>query len=103
MRFDENRLTLLNDSAFSSYANLQEIYLARNRIELVAPTALRGLYSLQILDLDGNLINAVPSAALRLVGDSLRLLNLKGNPIRHIEADSLSGLVNLEEVAIMNV
>lgn len=98
MRFDDNRLTLLTDSEFSPYANLQEIYLARNRIEVVAPTALGGLYSLQILDIEGNQLTVVPSAALRKVGDSLRLLNLKGNPIRRLEADSLSGLVNLEEV-----
>ena len=98
MRFDDNRLTTLADSEFSAYANLQEIYLARNRIEAVTPTSFRGLYSLQILDLEGNQLGAVPSVALRHVGDSLRMLNLKGNSIRRLEANSLAGLVNLEEV-----
>ncbi len=98
MRFDENKLSVLGDASFATYANLQEIYLARNQIEQVAPTALRGLYSLQILDLEGNKLGGVPSIALRLVGDSLRLLNLKNNPIRQLYADSFFGLVRLEEV-----
>ena len=97
LRFDDNRLTVLGDGVFSAYANLQEIYLARNRLELVEATALRGLYSLQILDLDSNRLAAVPAGALRAVAPSLRLLNLRNNPIRRLDADSLSSLTRLEE------
>jgi len=101
LRFEDNRLTVLGDGEFSSYANLQEIYLARNRIELIEATAFRGLYSLQILDLEANQLTAVPAKSLRAVASSLRLLNLKNNPIRRLEADSLSSLSRLEEASFL--
>ena len=99
LRFEDNRLTVLGDGVFSSYANLQEIYLARNRLELIESTAFRGLYSLQILDLEANRLTAVPATSLRAVAPSLRLLSLKNNPIRRLEADSLTSLARLEEVS----
>jgi len=102
LRFHDNRLTVLGDGVFSSYANLQEIYLARNRLELIESTALRGLYSLQILDLEANQLSSVPARALRAVASSLRLLNLKNNPIRRIDVDSLSSLRRLEEATSLH-
>ena len=98
LRFEDNRLSILGDADFESYANLQELYLARNVIELVSTSAFRGLYSLQKLDLSHNQLGAVPGDALRLVGQSLRQLSFQMNPIRRLEADSLRGLTNLEEV-----
>jgi len=103
LRFEDNRLTVLGDGQFSSYANLQEIYLARNRLELIEATAFRGLFSLQILDLEANQLSAVPARSLRAVASSLRLLNLKNNPIRRLEADSLSSLTRLEEARFLSL
>ena len=103
LRFEDNRLTVLGDGEFSSYANLQEIYLARNRIELIEATAFRGLFSLQILDIEANRLSAVPDKSLRAVATSLRLLNLKNNPIRRLEANSLSSLTRLEEARILSL
>jgi len=97
LRFDDNRLTVLGDGVFTPYANLQQIYLARNRLELVEATALRGLYSLQILDLEANQLSSVPARSLSAVASSLRLLSLKNNPIRRLDADSLSSLTRLEQ------
>lgn len=94
---------MLGDGQFSSYANLQEIYLARNRLELIEATAFRGLFSLQILDLEANQLSAVPARSLRAVASSLRLLNLKNNPVRRLEADSLSSLTRLEEVRFLSL
>lgn len=34
MRFEDNRLTQLDDDEFGVYPNLQEIYLTRNKIEV---------------------------------------------------------------------
>ena len=103
LRFEDNRLTVLGDGEFSSYANLQEIYLARNRIELIEATAFRGLFSLQILDIEANRLSAVPDKSLLAVATSLRLLNLKNNPIRRLEANSLSSLTRLEEARILSL
>jgi len=103
LRFEDNRLTVLGDGQFSSYANLQEIYLARNRLELIETSAFRGLFSLQILDLEANQLSAVPARSLRAVASSLRLLNLKNNPIRRLEADSLSSLTRLEEARFLSL
>ena len=103
LRFEDNRLTVLGDRQFSSYANLQEIYLARNRLELIEATAFCGLFSLQILDLEANQLSAVPARSLRAVASSLRLLNLKNNPIRRLEADSLSSLTRLEEARFLSL
>jgi len=103
LQFEGNRLTVLGDGEFSSYANLQEIYLAHNRLELVESTAFRGLFSLQILDLEANQLSAVPATALRVVALSLRLLNLKNNPIRRLKADSLSSLTRLEEACFLSL
>jgi len=99
LRFEDNRLTILSDGGFSAYANLQEIYLARNRIEMLEDTALRGLYSLQILDVESNQLTVMPATALRAVASSLRQLSVKNNPIRRIDADSLSSLTRLEEAS----
>jgi len=103
LRFEDNRLTVLGDGVFSSYANLQEIYLARNRLELIEATAFRGLYSLQILDLEANQLSSVPATSLLAVASSLRLLSIKNNPIRRLDADSLSRLTRLEEARSLSV
>ena len=101
LRFTDNELAFLGIDAFHAYQALQHIYLARNRIQTVAPDAFRALRNIQILDLEANRLRTVPTPAFRHIS-SVRILSLKSNPITYITTDAFRQLVNLEELNLEN-
>ncbi|KAK2176962.1 hypothetical protein NP493_629g00020 [Ridgeia piscesae] len=101
LKFSDNQLTYLGMDEFRNYKSLQEIYLARNRIDAIAPDAFRGLTNLQILDLEGNELTTVPAQAFQYVS-TMRILNMQNNPIRYVGADAFQHLRNIEEVNLEN-
>ena len=101
MLFSDNQLTFLGIDEFQNYQRLQEIYLVRNRIEVIAPDAFRGLHSLQILDLEGNKLHVIPKDTFQHLS-SVRILSFKSNPIRYISDHTFDMLVNIEELNFEN-
>lgn len=96
-----NLLSKLEIDEFRHYHSLQEIYLVRNRIAVVAPDAFRGLHNLQILDFELNRLTGVPTAVFQHL-PSLRMLTLKSNPIKILTHDSFKGLSNIEMLNLEN-
>uniref|UniRef100_A0A6A7G5K8 Leucine-rich repeat-containing G-protein coupled receptor 5-like isoform X4 n=1 Tax=Hirondellea gigas TaxID=1518452 RepID=A0A6A7G5K8_9CRUS len=93
-----NKLTRLQEEAFSNLPNLVSLSLNHNSISSVHVLALAALPSLQRLNLVENLLSNIPSA-VRLCPSITQLL-LSNNKISSVMEDSLTGLIMLEEVTL---
>lgn len=61
------------------YFPLQELYVAFNDISDVGPVSM--LDELEVLDLEGNLIDDLAQVEFLTLCSSLKSLNLEGNPV----------------------
>ena len=82
LNMTDNHITSLPRNAFSHLTRVQTIYLNRNRISSVDPTAFSGLY-LYTLDLSHNQLQTVPESLKNL--NRLRELRLEFNPIKQFQ------------------
>ncbi|XP_072914953.1 podocan-like protein 1 [Hemitrygon akajei] len=83
----DNRITSIRKDTFSNMSYLEEVYLARNQISLVASGAFRSLPRLRHLDLSHNLLIQVP----RQLPLTLLYLYLHNNRITYLPRDALCG------------
>jgi len=94
-----NSIPVLPDNLFSDFGitNLQKIFIQYCKIRAIEAAAFNKLTNLVELDLGENLIQEVPSEALKQTKALMRL-NLSGNPIKHIRSHSfkLPFLLTLE-------
>ncbi|EDO49180.1 predicted protein [Nematostella vectensis] len=73
------RCSLSDLDGISSLSSLAELYLAFNDISDVSPVSM--LDNLQVLDLEGNLVDEIAQVEFLTLCSSLKCLNLEGNPV----------------------
>jgi Leucine-rich repeat (LRR) protein len=96
---DFNPIHTISDSAFQS-ARIRELYIRHCKLDFIDPSAFSGLESsLQILDLSGNNITALPENLLRAF-DFLAMLNVKDNRIRTIFPKNAAILSDMQRLDI---
>ena len=96
-------LTVTNQTAVPAairgLTSLQEINLSNNRIEQVRPDAFRGLSELRALNLSFNRITALPDDVFADLGN-LAFLRLHGNRITDLGKEALRGPLFLQRLAL---
>ena len=88
-----NHLTAVPADAFrtAGLLNLQKVFLARCRIQILDKYAFRKLKNLVELDLSYNALSSVPSHVFASIPE-LRELRLSGNPIQRVLNDAFAHL-----------
>ncbi|XP_065200545.1 toll-like receptor 6 [Planococcus citri] len=96
-----NQLTSawINNETFSGLIRLVLLNLSRNRITKLDPTLFHDLYTLQILNLEHNLLESIPADTFTAL-NNLHTLVLSFNRIKYLEAYSLNGLYALSLLSI---
>ncbi|KAH8875556.1 Leucine-rich repeat-containing protein 56 [Schistosoma japonicum] len=104
------RCCLVSLDGLSSFANLVELYVAFNGISDLSPCAV--LDNIEVLDLEGNLIEDKTSLSFLRLCHSLTSLTLEGNPLvtkcggnaryRKLVRKELPQLVTLDDIPIQN-
>lgn len=98
LNLEGNDFTVLDiQSALSigSNVNLIQLYLGRNGLTEILMDLLVNLKNLQHLDISYNRFDFVP-ATLGYVGESLKVLNVSGNPIIELDDESFQGTKRLK-------
>lgn len=122
MRFANQNITLIKDFAFSSFTNINTLYLSNNNLKSIGKSAFSGLYGLTDLEISGNNLQSIhPNAFdnlknlgvlyldnnqlttlnINLFSFSLRqlkLLNLERNNLTKMESTLLRNLTNLRDL-----
>ncbi|XP_062841006.1 toll-like receptor 5 [Trichomycterus rosablanca] len=88
------RIFALTNSVFSYVPDLEQISLAFNSINHIAPGAFFGLGNLKFLNLSHNLLDKISSETFENL-PSLEVLDLSNNNIRMLMRDSFTGLASL--------
>ncbi|XP_065158487.1 uncharacterized protein [Atheta coriaria] len=101
LEFNGNNLRTLHREKFlkMDLINLQRIYLARCHILVIEPGTFKGLTNLVELDLTGNAMEVVPTAAF-LDCPSLMKLTLSANPIKIIHREAFGHLYFLHTLEL---
>ena len=89
-----NRLSELDQNAFSGLQSLTTLDLKSNELRLLEPSLFNGLQSLTTLDLGNNELEMMHSGAFSGL-DSLTTLDLRSNRLRVLDADAFNGLDSL--------
>ncbi|XP_037038816.1 lutropin-choriogonadotropic hormone receptor isoform X2 [Bradysia coprophila] len=95
LNLGSNHLFSINEGDFPLMENLHYLLLKRNRISNIATGSIGNLTKLKVLDLDDNVLSAMPTGLDQLT--HLQELFLSGNKIRWISKDDLpSSITTLE-------
>ncbi|XP_062419967.1 lumican isoform X2 [Pungitius pungitius] len=92
LRLAHNQISSISPEAFQNLQNLTLLLLQGNRLQTIVEGDLKGLFSLYLLDLSGNLFSAVP----RHLPSSVQQLYMSNNTLLGLEEDSLGGFLNLK-------
>ena len=91
-----NNLGNISDFIFQKNAllNVQKLYLQRSKVTKLGPFSLKGLTNLIELDLSGNLLASIPTAAFLEIYN-LRVLSLRNNPIHEVKHFAFTGIATV--------
>ncbi len=92
---NQNQITSLSDCQFCSLTQLKKLWLNANQITHISPSAFKDTI-LELLDLSGNKLTTVPSAALSYNASTLSSLMLEANSITAVPDGTFQGLSKLE-------
>ncbi|XP_063903896.1 uncharacterized protein LOC135123299 [Zophobas morio] len=95
-------LDIQTQLALSSIRRLQDLNLANNELTEMIVGAIDAHENLTHLDLSRNLLDFVPPS-LALIGKSLEVLNVDGNPIIEFGSETFRGLWNITELSANNL
>lgn len=98
-----NQLTSawINSETFTGLIRLVLLNLSHNKITKLGPTIFSDLYTLQILNLEHNIIETIPADTFSPM-NNLHTLIISYNKITYLDAYSLNGLYVLSLLAIDN-
>ncbi|XP_051941987.1 SLIT and NTRK-like protein 3 [Hippocampus zosterae] len=100
LHLGSNRISYLQEGAFSSLTNLRSLYLNGNNLERLSPDMFLGLQSLRYLYFEYNEIREMDRGTLASM-PSLQLLFLNANLLRSLPLGVFSG-VNLARLNLRN-
>lgn len=100
MELSENRLSALEDDAISSLPKLQTLRLRGNRLGVNAVSVLRGMRSLQELDVSDNLLAGPLGSTTLPALPGLRVLQLAHNQISSVRRGALTGFASLVSLTL---
>ncbi|CAL8304142.1 unnamed protein product [Lota lota] len=95
--FSRNRLTEVQSSAFIGLWSLRILLLSNNSIQALEPQSLSSLQFLEILDLSFNRLQRLPGDFSQSLG-SLLELRLHHNLLQHLAPQSMDQLENLRKL-----
>ncbi|CAI9733149.1 homolog 2 slit-like isoform X1 [Octopus vulgaris] len=96
-----NKITHIEDNAFSNLNNLQELILTANKLTKVSAATFKGLTNLRILNLPFNRIGCVSNDTFNSL-TNLRFLSLFDNEIRCIMEGSFNKLHYMSTLNLMS-
>ena len=96
-----NKITTIQSNAFQGLNNLKDLPLSGNRITTIEPNAFQGLNNLKDLHLSGNRITTIEPNAFQGL-DNLKNLNLYFNRITTIQTNAFQGLGSLKSLVLTN-
>ncbi|XP_071351171.1 lumican [Trachinotus anak] len=92
LRLAYNQISSISPRAFQNLHNLTLLLLQGNKLQTITEGDLKGLVSLNLLDLGGNLFSSVP----RHLPPSIQQLYLSNNSLSGLDKDSFEGFFNLK-------
>ncbi|XP_041639501.1 lumican isoform X2 [Cheilinus undulatus] len=92
LRLTHNQISSISPDTFQKLHNLTLLLLQGNRLQTIREGDLKGLLSLNLLDLSGNLFSAVP----RHLPSSVQQLYLSNNSLSGLNEDSFVGFLELK-------
>ncbi|XP_028260735.1 leucine-rich repeat neuronal protein 2-like [Parambassis ranga] len=99
LHLEENHLSHLPHSSFSSLPTLQELFLSHNNLHSIAPGAFTGLDSLLRLHINNNRLTNVDPRWFRAL-PRLEVLMLGGNPVEALPERGFMALKSLRSLVL---
>ncbi|XP_077998558.1 uncharacterized protein LOC144451555 [Glandiceps talaboti] len=91
-----NKLEAVKSRMFKGFSKLKSVWLNSNNITTIEPYAFVGVGKLQYLDLGNNLLTKINRVTFKDL--TLRVLNLRNNPISSLSDNAFHEQLNLEEL-----
>ncbi|XP_028301835.1 leucine-rich repeat neuronal protein 2-like [Gouania willdenowi] len=99
LHLEENHLSHLPDTSFSSLPALQELFLSHNNLHSIAPGAFKGLESLLRLHINNNKLTTVDPQWFKAL-PQLEVLMLGGNPVEALPEQGFIALKSLRSLVL---
>lgn len=96
----ENLLTQLSPQAFAPLSGLKSLKMHGNLLSVTALSALRGLRTLEVLDVSANRLSGPLGSNLLPAMPRLRYLSVAENELKSVKQGALMGLKNLSSLCL---